>query len=296
MPRLTTDDFHPEVLQLFDKYVHGRITRRAFIDGASKFAVGAATGVTLLEALRPNYAEATQVQPTDPRISASFVELDSPEGNGRVRGYLVKPARMQGKLPGVLVVHENRGLNPHIQDVTRRMALENFVAFAPDALFTQGGWPGDDEKALELFRKLDRVKVYFDCLAAVKHLKAMPEVNGKVGATGFCFGGAATNFIATRMPDLGAGVPFYGGAPEAADVPKIQAPLLINYAENDEGTNAQWPAYETALKAAGKKYEMYRYPGTVHGFNNDTTPRYNAGQAKLAWERTIAFFNLHLRA
>jgi carboxymethylenebutenolidase len=296
MPRLTTDDFHPEVLQLFNKYVHGNISRRDFIDGASKFAVGAATGVTLLEALRPNYAEATQVQPTDPRIKTSFVELDSPEGNGRVRGYLVKPANMQGKLPGVLVVHENRGLNPHIQDVARRVALDNFVAFAPDALFTLGGWPGDDEQALPLFRKLDRRKVEFDCLAAANHLKAMPEVNGKVGATGFCFGGGAVNFIATRMPGLGAGVPFYGGAPAATDVPNIKAPLLINYADDDADTNAQWPAFEAALKAAGKKYEMHRYPGTMHGFNNDTTPRYNAEQAKIAWGRTIAFFNLHLRS
>ncbi len=296
MPRLTTDDFHPEVLKLFNKYVHGNISRRDFIDGATKFAVGAATGATLLEALRPNYAEATQVQPTDPRIRASFVELASPEGNGRARGYLVMPAKAQGKLPGVLVIHENRGLNPHIQDVARRVALDNFVAFAPDALFTLGGWPGDDEKALPMFRSLDRRKIMLDCLAAANHLKSMPEVNGKVGATGFCFGGGAVNFIATRMPELGAGVPFYGGAPDIADVPNIKAPLLINYADDDADTNGQWPAYEAALKAAGKKYEMYRYPGTMHGFNNDTTPRFNAAQAKIAWDRTIAFFNKHLRS
>ncbi len=296
MRRLTTDDFHPEVLQLFDKYVHGRISRRDFIDGAAKFAVGTATGATLLESLRPRYAEATQVQPNDPRITTSYVELASPEGNGRMRGYLVKPAKMQGKLPGVVVIHENRGLNPHIEDVTRRMALENFIAFAPDALFTLGGWPGDDEKALPLFRSLDRVKIYNDCLVAARHLKTLPDGNGKVGSTGFCFGGAATNFIATRMPELGAAVPFYGGAPDAKDVPNIKAPLLINYADNDEGTNAQWPAYEAALKAAGKQYEKYAYPGTVHGFHNDTTPRYNAGQAKIAWDRTIAFFNKHLRS
>jgi carboxymethylenebutenolidase len=296
MPRLTTKDFHPEVLKLFDQYVHGRISRRRFIDGAAKFTVGAATGATLLAALRPNYAGATVVQPDDARIRAEWVEIDSPEGNGKVRGYLVKPAKSPAKLPGVVVIHENRGLNPHIQDVARRMALENFVAFAPDALFTLGGWPGDDEKALPMFRKLDRMKIMLDDLASARHVKGRPDVNGKVGVTGFCFGGGASNFIATRMPELGAAVPFYGGAPDLADVPKIQAPLLINYAEDDEDTNKQWTAYEAALKAAGKKYEKYTYPGTMHGFHNDTTPRYNAEQAKIAWTRTIAFFNKHLRA
>jgi carboxymethylenebutenolidase len=293
---LTTKDFHPEVLKLFDKYVHGRIDRRGFIDGASKYTVGAATGATLLAALRPNYAAATVVQPNDARINATWVEIPAPEGNGKVRGYLVKPTKLQGKLPGVVVIHENRGLNPHIQDVARRMALENFIAFAPDALFTQGGWPGDDEKALELFRKVDRQKIFQDDLAAARHLLKMPEVNGRVGATGFCFGGAATNFIATKMPELGAAVPFYGGAPDLAEVPNIKAPLLVNYADDDENTNKQWTGYEAALKAAGKQYEKYTYPGTVHGFHNDTTPRYNAEQAKIAWGRTIAFFNKHLRA
>ena len=203
---------------------------------------------------------------------------------------------MQGKLPGVLGVHENRGLNPHIQDIARRMALENFVAFAPDALFTQGGYPGDDEKALELFRKLDRTKIYLDCLASARHLKGLADCTGKVGSTGFCFGGAATNFVATRMPELGAAVPFYGGAPAAADVPNIKAPLLINYASDDEGTNGQLARYEAARTAARGQYEVYFYPDTVHGFHNDTTPRHNATQAKIAWDRTIAFFNKHLRA
>ncbi len=295
MPRLTTDDFHPEVLKLFDHYVHGRISRRAFLDGASRFTVGAATSTILLEALRPKYAEATQVQPTDARISGGFVELESPDGNGRVRGYLVKPAGKRGRIPGVLVVHENRGLNPHIQDVARRMALENFVAFAPDALFTLGGWPGDEDKAIELFRKLDRVKTFQDCLASARYLQGLPEVNRKVGCIGFCFGGGATNFVATRMPELGAAVPFYGRAPDASAVPNIKAPLLLHYAENDEGTNALWPGYEAALKAAGKQYEMHSYPGTVHGFHNDTTPRYNAEAATLAWKRTTAFLNRHLR-
>jgi carboxymethylenebutenolidase len=194
-----------------------------------------------------------------------------------------------------VVIHENRGLTPHIADVARRVALEDFIAFAPDALFTLGGYPGEDEKGIEMFRKLDRNKVLNDCLVAALHLKALPDGTGKVGATGFCFGGGAANFIATRMPELAAAVPFYGGAPPAADVPKIQAPLLVNYAADDEGTNGQWPAFETALKAAGKKYQMYKYPGTVHGFHNDTTPRYNAEQAKIAWTRMIAFFNTHLR-
>jgi len=295
MTRLTANDFHPEVLKLFDRFVHGSISRREFVDGASKFAVGSATGLSLLEALSPKFAEATQVAPTDSRIVGSFVELPSPAGNGRVRGYLVKPANMRGKLPGVLVVHENRGLNPHIEDIARRLALENFIAFAPDALFTVGGYPGQEDEARALFAKLDRAKVQLDCLAAANHLKSLPELNGRYGATGFCFGGGAVNFLATRLPDLSAAVPFYGGAPPLVDVPKIKAPLLIHLAEHDDNINGQWPAYEAALEAAGIKYEMYRYPGTQHGFNNDTTPRYDADAAKLAWSRTIAFFNLHLR-
>jgi carboxymethylenebutenolidase len=212
-----------------------------------------------------------------------------------VRGYLVKPANTRGKLPGVLVAHENRGLNPHIEDIARRLALENFIAFAPDALSTVGGYPGDEDQARALFAKLDRSKVQLDFLAAARHLKSLPELNGRYGATGFCFGGGAVNFLATRLPDLGAAVPFYGGAPPLADVPNIKAPLLLHFAEHDDNINRQWPAYEAALQAAAIKYEMYRYPGTQHGFNNDTTPRHDAAAAQLAWLRTITFFNLHLR-
>jgi carboxymethylenebutenolidase len=295
MERLTHKDFSPGVLKLFDEYVHGLIDRREFIDRATKFAVGGATGLSLLEALSPKFAEATQVPPADPRIEAGLVELPSPAGYGRVRGYLVKPANRRDKLPGVLVAHENRGLNPHIEDIARRLALENFVAFAPDALATVGGYPGDEDRARELFAKLDRAKVQLDFLAAANYLKALPEINGRYGATGFCFGGGVVNFLATRLPDLGAAVPFYGNAPNTSDVLGIKAPLLIHYAEEDERINAQWPAYEAALKAAGIKYEMYRYPGTQHGFNNDTTPRYDAAAAKLAWDRTVSFFKLHLK-
>ena len=294
MTRLTADDFHPEVLKLFDRYVHGLLDRSDFIDGASKFTVGSATGLTLLEALSPKYTEATQVQPTDPRISASFVELDSPAGYGRVRAYMVKPAKIQGKLPGVLVVHENRGLNPHIEDIARRLALESFIAIAPDALFTLGGYPGDEDQARELFSQLDRAKVHLDFLAAANFLKALPDLNGKFGAIGFCFGGGTVNFLATRLPDLDAAIPFYGNAPPLGDVPEIKAPLLIHYAEHDDRINDQWPGFEAALRAAGIRYEMYRYPGTQHGFNNDTTPRYSAAAAQLAWGRTIAFLKLHL--
>jgi carboxymethylenebutenolidase len=292
---MTANDFHPEVLKLFDSFVHNRISRADFIAGAAKYAAAGATGESLLEALSPKFAEAMQVQPTDPRIRAEFVEIDSPEGNGRVRGYLVRPAVTNGKLPGVLVVHENRGLNPHIEDIARRLALANFIAFAPDSLTTVGGYPGDEDKARELFSKLDRAKSQLDFLAGAKYLKSLPDLNGRYGATGFCFGGGVVNMLATRLSDLDAAVPFYGGAPKIPDVPKIKAPLLIHLAEHDDNINRQWPDYEAALKAAGIKYEMFRYPGTQHGFNNDTTPRYDVAAATLAWERTLAFFNSHLR-
>ncbi len=295
MTRLTAEDFHPEVLKLFDRFVHGFISRRDFVDGASKFAVGTATGLTLLEALSPKFAAATQVPETDARIQASMLEFPSPAGNGKARGYLVRPAKPSAKLPAVLVVHENRGLNPHIMDIARRLALDNFVAFAPDALFTVGGYPGDEDKAREQFAKLDRSKIQQDCLAAANFLKTLPGLNGRLGATGFCFGGGAVNFIATRLPELAAAAPFYGGAPNLADVPNIKASMMFHFAEHDDNINSQWPAYELALKAAAIGYEMYRYAGTQHGFNNDTTPRYDASAAQLAWGRTIAFFNSHLR-
>jgi carboxymethylenebutenolidase len=296
MERKTAADFHPEVLKLFDKYVHGVIGRGDFLKSAARYAAAGVTAETLLNALRPRFAEAAQVPETDPRIKIERISYASPQGSGTVRGYLVRPAKASGKLPTVLVVHENRGLNPHIEDITRRLALDNFIAFAPDALTPLGGYPGDEEQAVALFAKLDQAKTRNDFLAAADYLKKLPDGNGKVGVVGFCYGGGIANFLATRIPDLAAAVPFYGAQPPAEDVPKIKAPLLIHYAGNDQRIDAGWPAYETALKAAGVRYEEYTYPGVEHGFNNDTTPRYDAAAAKLAWQRTIDFFNKNLRA
>jgi carboxymethylenebutenolidase len=295
MERKTAHDFDQEVLVLFDAYVHGVIDRRAFLDQAKKFAVGGVTAAMLLDQLSPKFAEAQVVPRDDARIAAEYVEYDSPNGYGRMRGYFVRPEKAVGKLPAVLVIHENRGLNPHIEDVARRFALENFVAFAPDALFPLGGYPGDEDKARELFPKLDQAKTREDFLAAFAFLKGRPETTGKVGAVGFCYGGGMVNYLATRLPDLAGGVAFYGSAPNVEDVPKIRCPLLIQSAEVDERINASWPAYEQALKAANVRYERFLYPGTQHGFNNDTTPRYDAAAAKLAWERTVAFLNKNLR-
>jgi carboxymethylenebutenolidase len=297
MERKTAHDFDQELLSLFDAYVHGALDRRGFLDKAAKYAVGGVTAAMLLDQLSPKFAEAQVVKPEDPRLKAQYVEYESPAGNGKMRGYLAQPAKVKGKdkLPAVLVIHENRGLNPHIEDVTRRLALDNFMAFAPDALFPLGGYPGTEDKARELFPKLDQAKTREDFVAALEWLKARPEASGKVGAVGFCYGGGMVNFLATRLPDLGAGVAFYGSAPNVEDVPKIKAPLVIQSAEVDERINASWPAYEAALKAANVRYERHLYPGTQHGFNNDTTPRYDAAAAKLAWERTLAHFNKHLR-
>lgn len=295
MTRKTADDFDPEVLRLFDKYAHGQISRRGFLEGATRFAVGSLTAVALLDALSPSFAEAKQVVEDDPRIKAGYVEYPSPRGYGKLRGYLVQPANAKGKLPTVLVVHENRGLNPHIEDIARRLALDNFIAFAPDALCPLGGYPGDEDKARELFPKLDQAKTREDFLAAAAVLKELPQGNGKVGVVGFCYGGGIANFLATRLPELDAAVPFYGNQPPVEDVAKIKAPLLIQNAEKDERILAGWPAFEAALKAAGVRYQSYIYPGTQHGFNNDTTPRYDEAAAKLAWQRTVSFFNQHLR-
>lgn len=295
MERKTAHDFDQELLILFDAYVHGDIDRRGFLDKAARFAVGGVTAAMLLDQLNPTFAEAQVVRPDDPRIKAAHVEYPSPKGYGTMRGYLVQPAKASGRLPGVLVVHENRGLNPHIEDIARRLALEHFIAFAPDALFPLGGYPGDEDRARELFPKLDQAKTREDFIAAVGWLMARPEVNGRVGAVGFCYGGGIVNMLATRVPDLGAAVAFYGSAPDLADVPKIRAPLLIHSAEQDPRINASWPDYEAALEAAKVSYERHLYPGTQHGFNNDTTPRYDAAAAKLAWERTLAFLGRHLR-
>lgn len=293
--RKTAADFHPQVIDWFQRYVHGEVDRRGFLDGVTRYAVGGVTAVGLLEALQPNFALAQQVQPTDPRLTSRKVEFPSPDGYGKAGGYLVMPAGAKGKLPGILVVHENRGLNPHIEDIARRLALENFVVLAPDALLPLGGYPGDEDKARGVFGQLDQAKTRNDFLAAAAYLKALPEASGKIGVVGFCYGGAMANFLATRLPDLGGAVPFYGGQPSATDAAKIKSPLLIHYAGNDPRINAGAEAYETVLKAAGVRYEAFTYPNTDHGFNNDTTPRYDAEAAKLAWSRTVAFFNANLR-
>ncbi|HQZ39293.1 MAG TPA: dienelactone hydrolase family protein [Vicinamibacterales bacterium] len=295
MERKTAHDFDQELLILFDAYVHGALDRRGFLDKAAKFAVGGVTAAMLLEQLSPKFAEAQVIKPDDGRIKAEHVEYPSPKGSGTMRGYFARPATLPGRLPGVLVIHENRGLNPHIEDIARRLALDNFVAFAPDALFPLGGYPGDEDKARELFPKLDQVKTREDFIAGAAWLKARPECSGRYGAVGFCYGGGVVNFLATQLPDLAAGVVFYGSSPATADVPKIKAALLIQSAAVDERINASWPEYEAALKSAGVRYERHLYPGTQHGFNNDTTPRYDAAAAKLAWQRTIDFFNTRLR-
>ena len=295
MERKTAHDFDQELLVLFDAYVHGGLDRRGFLDKAAKYAVGGVTAAMLLEQLSPKFLEAQMVPTDDARIAPEYLEYDSPNGSGKMRGYFVRPENATGKLPGILVIHENRGLNPHIEDVARRFALENFVAFAPDALFPLGGYPGDEDKARELFPKLEQAKTREDFVAAAAFLKARPECSGKIGAVGFCYGGGMVNYLATRMSDLAAGVPFYGSSPNLEDVPKIRTPLMIQSAEVDARINASWPAFEEALKAAKVPYERHLYPGTQHGFHNDTTPRYDAAAAKLAWERTVAFFNKHVR-
>jgi len=293
--RKQASDFDQGLLNLFDEYVHGSVDRRGFLERAAKFAVGGITAAMLLDALSPKFAEAQQVPKDDKRLKTTTVEFDTPKGNGKMKGYLVVPASAKGKLPAVLVVHENRGLNPHIEDIARRLALDGFVAFAPDALSTVGGYPGDEDKAREAFGKLDKDKLNEDFLAAEAVLKARPECNGKVGVVGFCYGGGIANMLATRVPDLGAAVPFYGIQPKAEDVAHIKAPLLLQYAEKDDRVDAGIPAYEEALKANKVKYQVFIYPGTQHGFNNDTTPRYDKAAATLAWKRTVEFFkkNLH---
>lgn len=295
MERKTAHDFDQELLVLFDAYVHGTIDRRGFLEKAAKYAVGGVTAAILLEQLSPDFAAAQVVKADDVRLRAEWIEYDSPNGSGRMRGYFVRKATPAGKLPGILVIHENRGLNPHIEDIARRVALDDFVAFAPDALFPLGGYPGDEDKARALFPKLDQGRTREDFVAAAGFLKTRPECTGTIGAVGFCWGGGMVNYLATRLSDLAAGVPFYGSAPDTRDVGKIKCPLLIHSAESDERINAGWPEFERALKAAHVKYERFLYPGTQHGFNNDTTPRYDAAAARLAWGRTIAFFNKHLR-
>jgi carboxymethylenebutenolidase len=297
MERKQATDFPQELLNLFDRYVHGDIDRRDFLEGAKKYAVGGLTATAIWESLRPNYAWAQQVPKDDSRIKTEYATVPSPQGNGTIRGYLARPAKAGGKLPGVLVVHENRGLNPYIEDVARRLATHNFIAFAPDGLTSAGGYPGDDEKGGQLFAKVDKPKMTEDFLAAARWLKERADCTGKIGVVGFCFGGGISNTLAVRMgADLSAAVPFYGAQPSAADAAKIKAPLLIHYAGLDTRINGGWPAYEEALKANHATYTAYVYEGANHGFHNDTTPRYDEAAAKLAWQRTLDFFNKYLRA
>ncbi|MGA2195790.1 MAG: dienelactone hydrolase family protein [Bryobacteraceae bacterium] len=296
MERKQASDYPQELLNLFDHYVHGGIDRRAFLEGAQKFAVGGLTAAGIWESLRPNYAWAQQVAKDDARIHAEYPTVDSPLGNVNIRGYLVRPAKAPGKLPGVLVVHENRGLNPYIEDVARRLATANFIAFAPDGLTSVGGYPGDDEKGAAAFAKVDKPKMTEDFIAAARWLKARPDCSGKIGVVGFCFGGGIANTLAVRMgADLAAAVPFYGTEPPAADAAKIKAAMLLHYASLDTRITAGWPAWDAALTAANVVHTGYVYEGAQHGFHNDTTPRYDEAAAKLAWQRTLDFFNKYLR-
>ncbi len=303
MQRMKASDFPQEVLNLFDRYVHGGIDRREFIDRASKYAVGGMTAAAMFEALRPNFLLGEQIKATDSRIKGEEATCPSPQGNGTVKGYLVRPANATGKLPAILVVHENRGLNPHIRDITRRLAVANFLAFAPDALAPLGGYPVNEpadkqeEVATQMFGKLDNAKRTEDFVAAANWIKGHAQSTGRLGSVGFCFGGGVVNTLAVRLGDaLTAGVPFYGAQPPAADVAKIKAHMLIHYAGMDERIDAGWPAYEAALKANKVDYQAFIYQGAQHGFNNDTTPRFDEASAKLAWQRTTDWFNKFLRA
>ncbi len=297
---LTAQDFDQELLILFDAYVHGGISRRGFLDGAQKFATASMSAAGILAALSPNFARAQVVKPDDARLKTEFVTYDSPNGTGTVKGYLARPASAgSGKLPSILVVHENRGLNPHIEDITRRLALDGYMAFAPDALTPLGGYPineaNPEDKARELFAKLDQTKTREDFVTAVDWLSKRADTTGKIGVTGFCYGGGMAHSLAVRVPTLLASVPFYGNHPAAADAAKVKVPLLIHFAGVDERINSAWPAYETALKLAGANYTAHTYVGTQHGFNNDTTPRFDAAAAQLAWQRTMAFFDSRLK-
>jgi carboxymethylenebutenolidase len=294
MTRKKASDFDQGLLDLFDSYVHGGIDRREFLDRAKVFAVGGLTAAGLLEALSPQYALAQQVAPDDERIEAGYIEYDSPEGYGKVKGLLARPANASGKVPGVVVVHENRGLNPYIEDVVRRAAVAGYIALGPDGLTSLGGYPGTDDEGREMQRQLDGDKLMEDWVAAVGFLQSHDACTGNVGAVGFCYGGGVCNSLAVRIPNLAASVPFYGRQPAAEDVPAINAPLLIHYGGLDERVNAGWPDYEAALKANDKQYTMHMYEGANHGFHNDTTPRYDEEAAKLAWQRTLDFFSEHL--
>ena len=294
MPRRKAGDYDQRVLKLFDGYVHGRISRRQFLDRAAAFALGGMSAAAVLESLVPDFAAGQRVAEDDDRLDLSFQEYPSPEGSGTMRGYLARPAKRSGKLHGIVVIHENRGLNPHIEDIARRLGLDGYLAFAPDALTPLGGYPGDESSARTLFRELDRAKTAEDFVAAAAFVEAHADCTGHVGCVGFCFGGGIANLLAARVPTLRAAVPFYGGPARTEDVPKIKAAVQLHFAGLDERVNARWPAYEEALKAAGTDYEAHIYEGTNHGFNNDTTPRFDEAAANLAWGRTLAFFEEHL--
>lgn len=296
MERRKASEYPQELLDIFDLYVHGEIDRRAFLDRAQKFAVGGVTAVALWESLRPNYAFAQQVAPDDSRLKTERITLPSPNGNGKVNGYYVRPAKISGKIPAILVIHENRGLNPYIEDVARRLGLLGYLAFAPDGLTTVGGYPGDEEKAVALFKTVDGAKMFQDFLVCAAWLKARPECSGKYGAVGFCFGGTTVNKLAVQLPDLNAAVAYYGSQPSAEDTARIKAPLLLHYASLDTAVTGGFPAWEQALKANHITYTAYIYEGANHGFHNDTTPRYDEAAAKLSWQRTVDFFNKYLKS
>lgn len=295
MKEIRNEDLRPEVFKLFDRYVHNEMSRRDFVDELSRFAVGGLTVPAILAHLMPKYASAQQVRADDPRLDSHYIRYESPKGGGTIRGLLSTPEGNEARLPGVVVVHENRGLNPHIEDVSRRAALAGFIALAPDMLSPLGGYPGNDDDGRTMQQDRDRDEMLEDFIAAFEHLRAHPQCAGRVGVVGFCFGGWISNMMAVRLPDLAAAVPFYGGQPDAAEVPRINAPLQLHHAELDERVNAGWPAYEAALESHGKEYTAYMYPGVQHGFHNDTTPRYDQAAARLAWSRTIDFFDEKLR-
>ena len=294
MKRKKASDFDPRLLELYDGYVHGKMTKREFLSNATRYAAAGVTAAAVLESLQPNYALAQQVAPDDPSIETMVAEYESPDGHGTMRGLMAKPAGATGRLPAVLVIHENRGLNPYIEDVVRRTAKAGYLAFGPDGLTPLGGYPGNDDQGRSMQSELDGGKLMEDFFAAFEFLAGHEGSTGKVGAVGFCYGGGVCNALAVAYPDMAASVPFYGRQPTASDVPAINAPLLLHYAGLDERINAGWPEYEAALKAAGKTYEAHIYEGVNHGFHNDTTPRYDEDAATLAWDRTLAFFEAHL--
>ncbi|AFD05263.1 dienelactone hydrolase-like enzyme [Solitalea canadensis DSM 3403] len=294
MNGIKKEDIKQEVFDLYDDYAHNRVNRREFIQKLSAYAVGGITVASLMSFIMPDYS-AIQIQPDDPRLTSEYITYQSPKGGGAIKALLSKPTDAKSKLGGVIVVHENRGLNPYIEDVARRAALAGFISIAPDALTPLGGYPGNDDKGRELQSKRDRNEMLEDFIAAFDYLKNHPDCNGKIGVVGFCFGGWISNMMAVRIPDLAAAVPFYGGQPQTEDVPKIKAPLLLHYAELDTRVNEGWPAYEKALKENNKEYTVYMYANANHGFHNDTTPRYDKDAAALAWQRTIDFFNKKLK-